>query len=194
MTGVRPGGRRRIDRLLGRDLGDLAALPLAELRALRDEALQEETDLSYLRRLLQGRLELITAELAGRRGGGAGDSLAEGLVADLPGILTAGQATRGPAHGLGRHRSVEPSRAGEFRRRVEAIVADVGLSDPGRRTETELERARETLAREEATVSGRRRAVQQVLDAAGAELARRYRDGEADVDALLLQGEADPQG
>jgi hypothetical protein len=49
---VRPGGRRRIDRVLGPGyLSGLGDLPLKVLRERRDEAAQEETDLSYLRRL-----------------------------------------------------------------------------------------------------------------------------------------------
>jgi hypothetical protein len=44
---VRPGGRRRIDRVLSPEyVQDLAALELGEVRARRDDAAQEETDLS----------------------------------------------------------------------------------------------------------------------------------------------------
>jgi hypothetical protein len=45
----------------------LGPLSLAELRALRRDAQQEEADLSYLRRLLQGRIDILQAELACRR-------------------------------------------------------------------------------------------------------------------------------
>src|ERR1051325_8165902 len=64
-----PGGHRRIDRVLSEGyLDGLGELPIAEVRVLRQEAEQEEADLSYLRRLLQGRVDIIQAELARRRG------------------------------------------------------------------------------------------------------------------------------
>lgn len=47
---------------------DLGALSLPELRTLRRDAQQDEADLSYVRRLLQGRIDILRAELA-RRGG-----------------------------------------------------------------------------------------------------------------------------
>lgn len=45
------------------DTTQLAALGLAELRMLRTDALEQEADLSYLRRLLQGRVDILRAEL-----------------------------------------------------------------------------------------------------------------------------------
>ncbi len=45
---------------------DLTALSLPELRTLRREAQRDEADLSYLRRLLQGRIDILRAELARR--------------------------------------------------------------------------------------------------------------------------------
>ena len=49
-------GNRRIDRVLAEDyLEGLQGLPLAEVRALRADAEQEEVDLSYLRRLSSAR-------------------------------------------------------------------------------------------------------------------------------------------
>ncbi|WP_459171102.1 RsiG family protein, partial [Streptomyces scabiei] len=43
---------------------DLSRLRLPELRALRRDAQRDEADLSYLRRLLQGRIDILCAELA----------------------------------------------------------------------------------------------------------------------------------
>src|SRR5207244_1775351 len=45
---------------------DLAVLTLSELRTLRRDAQREEADLSYVRRLLQGRIDILRAELARR--------------------------------------------------------------------------------------------------------------------------------
>ena len=174
-----PGGNRRIDRVLAEDyLTGLRDLPLAEVRTLRSEAEQEETDLSYIRRLLQGRLDVIAAERRRRSGDGTGS-----IVDDLASILA--DEPRGAAHGLGRHTTVEPSRADEHRRYVERLVADVDLSDVSARTDAELEEAVTALTGAEKDLSAKRRAVQAVMDACSAEITRRYREGEADVSDIL---------
>lgn len=178
-------GNRRIDRVLAEDFLDgLRDLPLAEVRELRTEAEQEEVDLSYLRRMIQGRLDILRAEL-NRRDSSSTQTLVEGLaeiLADEP---------RGPARGLGRHTTVEPSRADSHRRYVEALVANVDLSDTGARSTDEIAHAMRTLSEEEQSISAKRRLVQKAMDACSAEITRRYRDGEADVDALLSESPPD---
>jgi hypothetical protein len=178
-TAPMAGGRRAIDRVLAEDyLADLHTRPLEEVRRLRAEADQEEADLSYLRRLLQGRLDIVRAELARRSAGST-----EGLVSALAAILS--EESRSPARGMGRHQATEPSRVSPSRRRVEALAHDVELSDVPARTDDELRAAQERISTEEARVSVRRRAVQKVVDACSAEITRRYREGEAAVDDLL---------
>ena len=50
------GGRRRIDKVLADDfIADLEKIDIGDLRERRLEAEQEEADLSYVRRMLQGR-------------------------------------------------------------------------------------------------------------------------------------------
>ena len=174
-----PRGSRRIDRVLAEDyLSGLREAPMTEVRELRHEAEQEEVDLSYIRRMVQGRIDVIRAELNRREGTGTGN-----LVEDLAGILA--DEPRGPARGLGRHVTVEPSRADSHRRYVEALVADVDLSDVAARSADELAHALRTLSEEEQSLSAKRRQVQAVMDACSAEITRRYRDGEADVETLL---------
>jgi|tagenome__1003787_1003787.scaffolds.fasta_scaffold20455487_2 hypothetical protein len=174
-----PGGRRRIDRVLAPDfLTAVGDMDLAEVRERRHEAEQEEADLSYVRRLLQGRIDIVRAEL-GRRSGDERGS----LVDQLASILSDG--TPHEAHGLGRHATVEPSRVAEHRRSVEQLVSDVGVSDVVNRTDDELAASLSRLTDYEAAVSRNRRKVQDVMDACTAEIARRYQSGEASVDDLL---------
>ena len=52
-------------------------------------------------------------------------------------------------------------------------------------SDAKLEKAARALSAAEKDLSERRRGVQQVMDALAGELGRRYRDGEADVAALL---------
>lgn len=171
-------GKRRIDRILAADyLDTLGTCSMVELRALRADAEQEEVDLSYMRRLVQGRIDLLQAELAQRANAGDGrvmDSLSAILAAD-----------RGDTFGLGRHSVLTPSRVDEHRRYVERLVSDVDVSNITERTDDQLRDGIQKLHAEERRVSDQRRAVQVVVDACTAELTRRYRDGEADVSDLL---------
>lgn len=179
MIEVRPGGRRRIDRVLDPAFTQgVADRPLAEVRALRDEAAQEETDLSYLRRLLHGRIDIVRAEQERRA---TGDSTA--VVERLATILAANAV--GPATGSGRYTTLEPSRAEAHRRHVEALVSDVDLSDVGSLPDERLDLALRTYVAEEASVSARRREVQAVVDRLNEEIGARYAQGSASVDDLL---------
>jgi hypothetical protein len=172
-------GGRRLDRVLAEDyLTGLRGGTLDEARELRDEAEQEEVDLSYVRRLIQGRMDIVRAELNRREGPSTGT-----LVENLAQVLA--DEPRSGAHGLGRHSTVEPSRIDSHRRYVEALVADVDLSDTEARSTDELHHAMRVLSDEEQVVSAKRRLVQSVMDACSAEIARRYREGEADVSTLL---------
>jgi hypothetical protein len=181
MIEVRPGGRRRIDRVLDPDyVAGLAELELAEVRARRDDAAQEETDLSYLRRLLHARIDIVRAEQRRRREGGGAP-----VVAELGRILAVNAV--GPATGSGRHQRLQPSRAAAHRRQVEALVADADLSDVGALSGEQLEGALAAYATEEESVSARRREVQHVVDIFNAEIGSRYASGTASVDELLAE-------
>jgi hypothetical protein len=175
---VRPGGRRRIDRVLAPDYTEgVEQRPLVEVRELRDEAAQEETDLSYLRRLLHARIDIVRAEQERRSSGGSA------VVEQLATILSTNAV--GPATGLGRYQTHEPSRADAHQRHVEALVSDVDLSDVSKLSDDRLGEALETFISEEASVSVRRREVQVVVDKLNAEIASRYQRGSASVDELL---------
>ena len=141
-TSAMPGGRRRIDRVLAEDFADhLEDLPMDELRSRRKDAEQEETDLSYLRRLIQGRADIVQAEIE-RRGGAE----KKDLVEQLTGILAEGNSRQ--PHGSGRFMTVEPSRMDERRRRVEKVLADVDISNANARSDDELLRRHRQAARD----------------------------------------------
>ena len=115
-----------------------------------------------------------------RRRGEFGES--ESIIDQLPNILA---DDRGPARGLGRHTVIEPSRVDEHRRLVERLVADSDLSALAGRTADQLEETLVRFGEHEKEISEQRRKVQSVMDACAAEITRRYREGEADVSALL---------
>ncbi len=174
-----PAGGAAVDELLDPAfLQDVEHRSMSDVRVLRRRAEQEEVNLSYTRRLLQGRLDIVRRELQ-RRAEHDGRS----LVDLLPEILA--EKGRGPAHGLGRHQTVQPAAPGVHESWVHGLTPDVDLSDVASLPDADLERAARALAAAEGALSERRRGVQQVMDALAAELARRYRNGEADVAALL---------
>lgn len=176
------GGRRRVDHVLAPDFLDgIGTAELSVLRAKRREAEQEEVDLSYVRRMLQGRIDIIRSELESR-GGSEQVDVVERLIRALGGEQ---RSTRG----LGRHLSLEPTRVAETRRAVEQVIADARLSDVTARTESELQEGLARLMDFERQVSDVRRRVQDVLGVLGEELSRRYRDGSASVDALLHESD-----
>lgn len=166
----------------------LTALSLPELRALRRQAQRDEADLSYVRRLLQGRIDILRAELA-RRGSmsvlDAGQAPAPeqaSLVKRLAEILKDAPARQ---RSSARHVTLDTPHGEEYRRLAAEMLAEVELSDLGARTDQELGAAMGRLVRYEQQVSGRRQELQRTADDCSAEIARRYREGEAQVDDLL---------
>ena len=180
MTAPTPAaGGAGVDELLDPSfLAGVEDLPMADVRALRHRAEQEEVNLSYTRRLLQGRLDIVRRELQ-RRAEHDGRS----LVDLLPEILS--EKGRGPAHGLGRHQTVQPTAPEQLEHWVTALAPRVDLSDVQELPDDQLESAARSLGEGERSLSERRRGVQHVMDALAGELGRRYRDGLADVAQLL---------
>ena len=165
-----PGGNRRIDRIRNAGFVEgLEALSLEDLRARLDECLAEREYLSLLRRLVQGRAEILRAELEHRGGARREGSLVE----QLSRILSA--EPQGPSRGEAVKVGVPEEELLLARRRVERLVADVGLSDPGALDDEHLAQAVERLAEEEREVSSSRGEVLRVLDVLQHELKRRYR-------------------
>ncbi|GAA2427968.1 ABC transporter substrate-binding protein [Streptomyces macrosporus] len=158
---------------------ELTGLRLPQLRELRRQAQQEEADLSYVRRLLQGRIDILRAELARRSDADAPliDRLAE-ILADAP-------APGGVPSRSARHVTLRTPRSEEYRRLAEEMLAEVELSDLTARTDAELHAAMARLDQYEHQISRRRRALQETANGCSAEIARRYREGEARVDDLL---------
>lgn len=152
------------------------ALGLPELRALRRDAQRDEADLSYVRRLLQGRIDILRAELARRTDPEAPvvDRLSE-ILADAPSSRSASA----------RHVTLGTPHSEEYRLLAAEMLSNIELSDLGARTDEELHEGLARLVRYEQQVSRRRQQLQRTVDDCSTEITRRYRDGEAQVDDLL---------
>ncbi|WP_093484545.1 MULTISPECIES: ABC transporter substrate-binding protein [unclassified Streptomyces] len=155
---------------------DLSGLGLPELRVVRRDSQQEEADLSYVRRLLQGRIDILRAEIARRT------TQHSPLLDRLPEILTDLPSRH---RSSARHVTLGTPHSEEYRRLAEEMLGEVELSDLTARTDQELHDAMGRLIRYEQQVSRRRQSLQRTTDDCSAEIARRYREGEAQVDDLL---------
>ncbi|MFF2201303.1 aerial mycelium formation protein [Streptomyces sp. NPDC058145] len=161
---------------------DLTRPSLPELRALRRDAQRDEADLSYVRRLLQGRIDILRAELA-RRGRASVPAPADASVVErLPEILTDAPARQ---RSSARHVTLGTPLNEEYRLLAAEMLGEVELSDLGARTDRELTTAMGRLVGYEQEVSRRRQRLQRITDDCSGEIARRYRVGEAQVDDLL---------
>ncbi|NBM20597.1 ABC transporter substrate-binding protein [Streptomyces sp. GC420] len=176
-------------------IADVAVLPgappyqvrtlrLPELRALRRESQRNEADLSYVRRLLQGRIDILRAELARRSGPGPQEApVVELSVVDRLSEILADAPSR--HRSSARHVTLGTPHGEEYRELAAEMLAEVELSDLRARTDEELRTAMGRLVRYEQQVSRRRHDLQRTADDCSAEIARRYREGEAQVDDLL---------
>ena len=176
-----PAAARRIDRVLAQGFtAELAAVPLTVLRERRAEASAEEGDLSYLRRMLHGRLDIIAAESARRADGDQSP-----LVARLSEILSDPPSRRIAS---ARHLPLGggAAAAGEYRVALEAALRELAVPDLATCPDDTLHEVAAALAGYEREVSELRRRVQGVADECAADLARRYREGEAAIDDLLV--------
>lgn len=156
---------------------DPSALPLDELRATRESLRRREDAVSFVRRLAQGRIDLVVAVRTSRRDGTGEISLQD--------IVRSGV---GPAPGTG---SARPPRdtevAAEHPLMVEfdALCDRLGFDNMADLDDTALAALEGGLREFEAAQSEIRRDLFGQIDALTAELVQRYKSGDASVDTLL---------
>ena len=171
--------RRRIDII--RDEEFLAGIDVVDLDALRERrtlADDVETELSFYRRLLHGRMDLLAFEMRRRSG-----EEKRSLIEALPEILGAGETT---SDGIGRvPTNLAPDLPDERRRHIDRVLADDFLARMPSLEDAELTEIQTLLADTEREVSEQRKSAQVGFDALQAEIMRRYKDGLA-VDTDLL--------
>lgn len=159
----------------------LDALAMEELRARRAECQALEEVLSYVRRVVQARLDILLAELERREGGAANVDPAD-LVAELPSIL--GERRGGPSNRLAAYRDPAEASA-ELLARVDAVVGDDTLIRIAELGEARVRWLAGALSELERSFSDGRRDLHAHLDALQAEIVRRYKTGVVDVDEVL---------
>jgi hypothetical protein len=173
--------RRRIDVVTEpafiEGIRDISLDELRERRKLCDAL---DTELSYYRRLLHGRMDILAFEMRRRRG-----EESRSLIEALPDIL-AGAEAQGPATTSGRVLPVTvPDLPDDGKRIIDRVLGDDFLARLPSIEDEDLEQIQEVLTGTELDVSEQRRRVYEAYEMLQAELTRRYRDGLADVDELL---------
>jgi hypothetical protein len=167
--------RRRIDVMLEPDyLNGLGERDLDEVRSMHEECLAVETEISYVRRLAQARIDIVEAELDRRaEGGSIGD-----LVAALPQILA--DDTRGHEPATSRlPRHLSPAPVIPWRRGLERLITDATLLNLPTLSEDELRSTLAQLRELEQEASEKRRALHRVIDSIEADLTERHKVGQA---------------
>jgi len=167
-------------------LSDLESREMDELRALRSRCQSLENSLSYVRRLIQGRVDIVGGELQRRREGGEDGNISE-LIGRLPDILSEGsRSTGGPASVRPPH-SLEPDAevTAKLEAKLEGVISAADLGSVAELDEAALGAALNGLNGLEEDVSANRRKMHEVIDALQTEVTRRYTTGEASVEGLL---------
>jgi hypothetical protein len=172
-----------LDALLDPDyLGDLPARDMDDVRTMRAECQEVETGLSLLRRVVQGRLDIVGLELHRRAEGGDPEDLPD-LIARLPEVLS--DRTHSPGVGRLPQIMAPGELPADLEAELDGIVGDGHLADLPSVDDDTLQSMAEQLSAFEQRVSGYRRELFERIDALQAEITRRYKTGEASVDTLL---------
>ncbi len=171
--------RRRIDQITDpKFLADLESLSIDLLRERRRLCDEVENELSYYRRMLHGRMDLLLFELNRRRG-----EETRTLLEALPDILADSASEYHPS---GRPTKVKiPDLPDHHRRRIDEVLDADFLTRIALVEESELLDIQLALVEAEAEVSAQRQSVIEVFEVVQAELTTRYKNGLANFDELL---------
>lgn len=162
--------RRRLDIVLDPTFVDgLSDLPFEELRDRRELVDRVETELSYYRRLLHGRMDLLDFELRRRRG-----EETRSLIEALPEILAGNDQTGG-----GQGRAIRGGFAPDLqfetgRRPIDRVLEDGFLANLPGTSDDELASVRELLTETERGISEQRSQVHAVHALVQGEITGRY--------------------
>lgn len=157
---------------------DLAQMSLSDLRDERSRLQADDDRVSYARRAVQSRLDIVRAEQNRRAHGGDADG---DVTGGLRRVLSQ-QLTGGPARPP-RDDGADIASSAEVRR-LDEVCATGGFSHLAELDDASVAALEADLAQLEREVSSDRRERFARIDALSGELVRRYRDGAADIDGV----------
>ena len=162
---------------------DLTAQAIEALRELRTKCEQAEASLSFTRRLVHGRIDIVEHDLACRSDGSSGAELGD-LVERLPAILA--ESPRTGANRSGRAVTVVADGCIEqgLLDAVEAIAPPQTIAGLQMMALADVQSIRAELREFEQELSVARRNLHDRIDSLQGEIARRYQRGDADLASL----------
>jgi len=159
---------------------DIESISIDDLRTRRVICDDLDTELSYYRRMLHGRMDLLDFELRRRTG-----EETRSLIEALPEILADSPSGR-TSNPLDRELSLDlPELAGSGNREIDQVLGDGFLARLPTTETDDLRGIRELLSEAELSVSLQRRTVYDAHEIITAEITRRYREGSASADEIL---------
>lgn len=160
---------------------DLESLDMDDLRKRRESCEILEAEISYTRRLLQGKLDILKARLEAMS---SERSRLASLRERLPAILGDGDGK--PRADIGKHpRHLVPPNADKHRREVEVLASETTLAHLDELEPEQIEEIVDSLISAEAEASENRKTAQRIIDEIKAEIIRRYKEGHEDPTSVL---------
>jgi anti-sigma-K factor RsiG len=176
-----------LNRLLASDyLDGVETRSLDQVRAMRTECQEAETVVSYLRRVVQGRLDVVHSFLDHHNTGQSVGDLAA-AVEDLSAIIGSGPARPQGYGRLPSQMSPDMEKA-DLTREIDEVLDAEEIGKLPTMSEEELRAIAERLTVIEKRISDERRSLHERIDALQAQIVSRYKTGEATVDRLLVPG------
>lgn len=167
-------------------LEGLDRVPVGDLRRMRSEAEKVESHLSYARRLVQGRLDILLSEIS-RRESSAPKSDLSSLVASLPHILA--DRSRSGSGGRLPGNLLPPEGDEGLVAEIDQVAGPEVMGAAAELDDSRLVTVTEGLTELEGRLSGDRRRLFTVIDSIQAELVRRYSTGQASASEVLNPGD-----
>ena len=172
-----------LERLFAPDyLDDLGGRSLDDLRSMRADCQHAETVVSYLRRVAQGRLDIVQGILEQKASGVA--DLSE-IVEHLPSIIGSGPPRPAGPGRLPSQMAPDIEVDENLTAEIDAIFDAARIGDALDKPADELRAVAEELIAAEGRISHQRKALHERIDALQAEIVSRYKSGQASPDGLL---------
>jgi hypothetical protein len=156
---------------------------LDDVRTMRAECQEAETVVSYLRRVVQGRLDVVHSFIDHHNTGQSVGDL-DAVVEDLSSIIGSGPARPQGYGRLPSQMSPDMEKA-DLTREIDDVLDADGIGKLPTMTEGELRSLAERLTVIEQRISDERRTLHERIDALQAEIVSRYKTGDVNPDDLL---------
>jgi hypothetical protein len=164
-------------------LDGLETLPLSEVRSMRADCNEAETVVSYLRRVVQGRLDIVHSFLDHHDTGESVGDL-KSVVDELSKIIGSGPA-RPPGPGRLPSQMSPDMEKVDLTREIDDVLNAEGIGRLPTMAEADMRSLAASLTAIEQRISDQRRTLHERIDVLQAEIVSRYKTGEATVDGLL---------